>query len=70
MRSGTFRSQENDPSSPIFLSISYRYSKVMEAPKTTHVASNLELSTNTQLRSGFLCDLDGFDNTVRVAFPI
>lgn len=42
----------------------------MEAPKTTHVAGNLELPTDTQLRSGFLREFDGFDNAVRVAFPV
>lgn len=43
---------------------------MMAAPKTTHVAGNLELTTDTQLRSGFLGEFDGFDDAVRVAFPV
>jgi len=43
---------------------------MMEASKTTHVAGNLEVPTDTQLRSGFLCEFAGFDDAVRVAFPV
>lgn len=44
--------------------------EMMAAPKTTHVAGNLELATDTQLRSGFFGEFDGFDDAVRVAFPV
>ena len=42
----------------------------MEAPQSTHVARDLELPAYTQLRSSFLCDFDGFDDAIRIAFPV
>ena len=71
MRRGTFRSLGNDPSSPGFPSLSFSPPQRSDrGSQTTHIAGNLELSTNTKLRSSLLRDFDGFDDAVGVAFPV